>query len=413
MENVENAVTGKKFDNNFDNKKAPQEKLDEDPKERVLLMWISLKKSNRLKRSKGIIMNVIYLQSGGPTAVINRSLAGALRYFKENVKDGHFYGCKNGIDGLIKGDLVDMTDMSIKDIEILEVTNGAYLGSSRTNLLHASEEVFARISEIIDKYELDGIMVNGGNDSMCTASILSKRFKVKCIGVPKTVDNDLFGIPYSPGYLTAANYVANCVLSIILDSKAYKKGKITLIETMGRDTGWLSLAATVLPSNVAPDGIYIPEDGFDLKEFVDKAKEVYNQKGYGMYVISEGIALKGGESIDSFGNRQVEGSCDVIAEYLSKEKIPNRVVRLSIPQRSSRAYPNELDDNIASFSGKEAMRLILEGETGFMAGYKLEGNNLLSNPIDLDIVAGKTRFPSKEDVEELKKRITLMPFIVL
>ena len=358
-------------------------------------------------------MNVVYLQSGGPTAVINRSLAGALRYYKEHVKGGHFYGCKNGIDGLIKGDLVDMSEMPISDIEILEVTNGAYLGSSRTSLAKASDEVFDKVGEIIKKYNIEGIMVNGGNDSMCTASILSKRFGVKCIGVPKTVDNDLFGIPYSPGYLTAANYVANCVLSTILDSKAYKKGKITLIETMGRDTGWLSLAAPVLPSNVAPDGIYIPEDGFDLQAFVNKAKEIYQNKGYGMFVISEGIALMNTEAIDSFGNRQVEGSCDVIAEYLSKEKIPNRVVRLSIPQRASRAYPNKFDDEIASFAGREAMRLILDGQTGFMAGYKLDGDKLLPNPIDLDVVAGQTRFPSKEDVIDLKKRITLEPYIVL
>ena len=358
-------------------------------------------------------MNVVYLQSGGPTAVINRSLAGALRYYKEHVKEGHFYGCKNGIDGLIKGDLVDMSGMPVSDIEILEVTNGAYLGSSRTSLAKASDEVFEQVGEIIKKYNIEGIMVNGGNDSMCTASILSKRFGVKCIGVPKTVDNDLFGIPYSPGYLTAANYVANCVLSTILDSKAYKKGKITLIETMGRETGWLSLAAAVLPSEVAPDGIYIPEDGFDIKAFVNNAKEIYQEKGYGMFVISEGIALLNAEAIDSFGNRQVEGSCDVIAEYLSKEKIPNRVVRLSIPQRASRAYPNKLDDEIASFAGREAMRLIIDGQTGFMAGYKLDGDKLLPNPIDLDVVAGQTRFPSKEDVIDLKKRITLEPYIVL
>ena len=359
-------------------------------------------------------MNVVYLQSGGPTAVINRSLAGALLYFKENVKEGRFYGCRNGIDGLIKGDLVDMTNMFNEDIEILKVTNGAYLGSSRTNLNHASDDVFDKVKENIDKYQLDGILVNGGNDSMCTASILSKRFGVKCIGVPKTVDNDLFGIPYSPGYLTAANYVANCVLSTILDSKVYKKGKITLIETMGRDTGWLSLAASVLPSNVAPDGIYIPEEKFDLKAFVEHAKEVFQKKGYGMFVLSEGIPLLENSSIDSFGNRQVEGSADVVAEYLSKEaKLSVRVVRLSIPQRASRAYPNELDDNISLFAGREAMRLVLAGQTGLMAGYRLNGDKLESNPIDLDMVAGKTRFPSKEDVEDLKKRISLAPYIVL
>ena len=360
-------------------------------------------------------MNIVYLQSGGPTAVINRSLAGALRSFKDNKEKGRFYGCRNGIDGLIKGDLVDLTNMSNKDIETLEVTNGAYLGSSRTNLNHAKDEVFEDIAKVIKQYELDAILVNGGNDSMCTASILSKRFKeVRCIGVAKTVDNDLFGIPYSPGYLTAANYVANVTLSTILDSKVYKKGKITLIETMGRDTGWLSLAASVLPSEVKADGIYIPEEKFDLKEFAKKAQEVHKQKGYGIFVLSEGIPLLENNSIDSFGNRQVEGSCDVVAEYLEKEVgLSVRVLRLSIPQRASRAYPNELDDRIASFTGREALELVMEGKTGLMAGYKLNGNELLPNPIDLDIVAGKTRFPSKEDIKDLKRRITLEPYIVL
>ena len=359
-------------------------------------------------------MNVVYLQSGGPTAVINRSLAGALRYFQQTNKDGHFYGCRNGIDGLIKGDFVDMSDMSMKDIALLEVTNGAYLGSSRTSLSKANDETFAKIEQVIKQYKLNGILVNGGNDSMCTASILSRKFDVKCIGVPKTVDNDLFGIPYSPGYLTAANYVANCVLSTILDSRVYKKGKITLIETMGRDTGWLSLAASVLPNEVAPDGIYIPEEGFDLKVFAARAKQIYLEKGYGMFVISEGIALTSGEAIDSFGNRQVEGSCDIVAAYLSKEEnLPVRVVRLSIPQRASRAYPNALDDHIASYCGEEAMRLLIQGQTGFMAGYKLDGNTLSPNPIALDLVAGKTRFPNKEDVADIKERINLAPFIVL
>ena len=360
-------------------------------------------------------MNIVYLQSGGPTAVINRSLAGALRYYKENIKEGKFYGCRNGIDGLIKGDLVDLTNMSNEDIETLEVTNGAYLGSSRTNLNHASDEVFDEVSKVIKQYQLDGILVNGGNDSMCTASILSKRFtNVKCIGVAKTVDNDLFGIPYSPGYLTAANYVANVVLSTILDSKVYKKGKITLIETMGRDTGWLSLAASVLPNEVAPDGIYIPEEKFDLKEFAEKAQEVHKQKGYGIFVLSEGIPLLDNNSIDSFGNRQVEGSADVVAEYLEKEAgLSVRVLRLSIPQRASRAYPNKLDDQIASFTGREALRLAQDGKTGLMAGYTLKGDELISNPIPLDEVAGKTRFPSKEDIEDLRKRITLAPYIVL
>ena len=358
-------------------------------------------------------MNVVYLQSGGPTAVINRSLAGALREFQKQGR-GRFYGCRNGIDGLIKGDLVDLTEMPLSDIETLELTNGAFLGSSRTNLIHASEDVFAQIEKVLGQYKIEGILVNGGNDSMCTASVLAKRFGVKCIGVPKTVDNDLFGIPYSPGYLTAANFVANAVLSTILDSRVYKKGKITLIETMGRDTGWLSLAASVLPQEVAPDGIYIPEKGFDLQDFCKKAAQIYQEKGYGMFVLSEGLALMGGDSIDSFGNRQVEGSCDTVAAYLKeKANLPVRVVRLSIPQRASRAYPNELDDRIASYCGAEAMRLVAAGQSGFMAGYRLEGNELSSNPIDLDEVAGKTRFPEEQDIADLKKRITLAPYIVL
>ena len=359
-------------------------------------------------------MNLAYLQSGGPTAVINRSLAGALERFLSLTGHCHFYGVRHAIDGLINGDLVDLSGMSADNVKLVGHTNGAFLGSSRTSLKEADESVFKAIRKTIDDYKIDAILVNGGNDSMCTAKVLSEHFPdVRCIGVPKTVDNDLFGIPYAPGYLTAANYVANVCLSIMLDSRVYKKGKITLIETMGRDTGWLSLAASVLPSDVKMDGVFIPEEPFSFDRFAVDAKSTFEKKGYAMYVFSEGIASTDDDAIDSFGNRSVEGSCDIIAEKLKKLGLPVRVVRLSIPQRSSRAYPSELDDRIAAYCGAEAVRYAFEGKTGLMAGYRLDGDELCPSPIPLEEVAGKTRFASMKDVEDIKKRINLAPYLLL
>lgn len=362
-------------------------------------------------------MNFLYLQSGGPTAQINSSLMGGILEVKKD-PSSRIFGALNGIEGLLDGKIIELTSLSHEELSLLGKTNGAILGSSRKSMAKASQEEFQKALQNLVKFKIDALLINGGNDSMLTCIKMHEALKdkgISVIGVPKTVDNDLFGIPFSPGYLTAANYVANAIQSIILDSKVYKKGKVTLIETMGRETGWLAASAFALPKKTYPDGIYLPETGFDLDEFIAKAKRDYQNKGYAFYVFSEGSSPKEGDAIDSFGNRAVEGYCDILAEQIKqKEDLPIRVVRLSIPQRSSNAYPNALDKEIATFCGSYAIRLALSKQSGFMAGYELDKDGQIKEKkIALEEVAAKTRYFDSAYIPLLKTYININPCITL
>ena len=257
--------------------------------------------------------NVIVGQSGGPTAVINSSLAGV---FRTAIDRGakKVYGMRNGIQGLLDEKYVDLSNY-IKnelDIEILKRTPSAFLGTCRYKLpaIHEDQEIYKRIFEILDKLKIECFIYIGGNDSMDTIKKLSDYAMLtgasqKFVGVPKTIDNDLALTDHTPGYGSAAKYIATSTKEIIRDGNgfSYKKEQVTIIEIMGRNAGWLTGAAALAKGEDCEgvDLIYLPEVPFDIDKFLEKVKHLLAKKSTVFVAISEGIKLKDGTYVSEAG----------------------------------------------------------------------------------------------------------------
>jgi len=247
--------------------------------------------------------NVIVGQSGGPTAVINCSLAGVYATSLE-LGLGKVYGMRNGIQGLLERRYVNMCDhiRDDFDVELLKRTPSSFLGSCRYKLPHPdqNEAIFAKIFEILDELDIGCFFYNGGNDSMDTIHKLSTYGErvgspIRFLGVPKTIDNDLAVTDHSPGFGSAAKYVATTTKELILDAQVYNNGAVTIIEAMGRNTGWLTASAALAkgPDSIGPDLIYLPEIAFDMDKFLDSVAKV-SQDHSPVIVVSEGIKLADG-----------------------------------------------------------------------------------------------------------------------
>ena len=253
--------------------------------------------------------NIIVGQSGGPTAVINSSLAGVYKTAKE--RGFHtVYGMLHGIQGLLDEQYVDLSTQihSDMDIELLKRTPSAFLGSCRYKLpeIHEDMEIYEKIFGILDKLEIEVFIYIGGNDSMDTIKKLSdyaivKGHSQKFLGVPKTIDNDLALTDHTPGFGSAAKYIAASTKEIIRDALglAYKKDMITIIEVMGRNAGWLTGATALAKTEECegPDLIYLPEVPFDIEKFRDKAKDLLKTKHSIVIAVSEGIKLEDGRYV--------------------------------------------------------------------------------------------------------------------
>lgn len=274
-----------------------------------------------MKNLKGACM---FGQSGGPTSVINSSAAGV---FTEALKQGNItavYGLEHGIVGLLNEKFFDMSKEDPKEIELLKYTPSSALGSVRYKLKDASvdDTDYKRILEVFKKYDVRYFFYNGGNDSMDTCNKISKYlqsvgYECNVIGVPKTIDNDLFGTDHCPGYASAAKYIATTIMEVNLDAKVYDTPMVCIIEAMGRHAGWLTASAALAAVNgLGADLIYLPETDFDVDKFVDDVKAVCKRNGNKcIAVVSEGIHDKNGtlicESVgaaaarDSFGHAQL------------------------------------------------------------------------------------------------------------
>ena len=227
---------------------------------------------------------MVYIQSGGPTSVINTSLYGAIQEAKKHPEISNIYGSLNGIEGLLTDNLIDLRKEDDEQIELLKQTPGSILGTSRHKLpKDFHDEEYKKILETCKKHDIGYVFVNGGNDSMDTCHKLSLLCKelgvdIKVMGVPKTVDNDLAETDHSLGFASAAKYVINTVKEICIDAVCYKKGKVYVIEIMGRNAGWLTAAVDLLPEGIRPDLIYLPENKFDMADFLAKVQDLYNKK---------------------------------------------------------------------------------------------------------------------------------------
>ena len=258
--------------------------------------------------------SIIVGQSGGPTAVINSSLAGVVKTAKDRGAK-KIYGMLHGIQGFLDEKYVDLSD-SIQtelDIEILKRTPSAYLGSCRYKLpeIHENTEIYERIFAMLNKLDVECFIYIGGNDSMDTIRKLSdyaivKGYPQKFVGVPKTIDNDLAITDHTPGYGSAAKYIGTATKEVIRDAigLAYDKDIVTIIEVMGRNAGWLTGAAALAKGEdcPGPDLIYLPEVPFDIQKFMKKVKGLLEKQKSVVVAVSEGIKTKEGKYVCELGN---------------------------------------------------------------------------------------------------------------
>lgn len=334
--------------------------------------------------------NLIIGQSGGPTAVINSSLAGAFEAAKAaGVKK--IYGMHYGIEGFLNENIIDLKKelKDSADVSLLRRTPSAFLGSCRYKLpkIEGNEEVYEKIFSIMEKYDIQYFLYNGGNDSMDTVKMLSDYAEQhgktqKFMGIPKTIDNDLPITDHCPGFGSAAKYIATTLKEVIADAECYGPYRTSalIVEIMGRHAGWLT-AAAALGGN-KPDLIYLPEVSFDPKDFVKRVKEITKKKSSVVIAVSEGIKLANGEFVsaqgadakkDAFGHTQLSGVGDYLANMLTAEAgIKARAIEFSTMQRCATHVVSRTDSDEAYNAGYMAAQKALEGCTGEMVVIKVE-----------------------------------------
>ena len=338
-----------------------------------------------MKNLKGALM---FAQSGGPTSVINASAAGV---FIEGLKSPEItavYGAAHGIRGVLDEQFYDMSKEDMKELELLKYTPSSALGSVRYKLTDASvdDTDYKRILEVFKKYNVRYFFYNGGNDSMDTCNKISKYlatsgYDCNVIGVPKTIDNDLYGTDHCPGFASAARYIATTIMEINLDAKVYDTPMVCVIECMGRHAGWLTAAAKLASvGGLGADLIYLPEVDFDVDKFVEDVKAVCAKNGNKcIAVVSEGIKNKEGTFIcelvsqgarDSFGHAQLGGVAATLANLI-KEKTgyKTRGIELSLMQRCGAHLASATDVEETFEAGKAAVRAAVAGETDKMVCY--------------------------------------------
>jgi 6-phosphofructokinase 1 len=340
-----------------------------------------------------LVGNLIFGQSGGPTAVINASAAGV---FTEALKQDcipRVFGAANGIKGILEEKFYDMGSEGAYELELLKTTPSSALGSVRYKLADADEDEtdYKRLLEVFKKYDIRYFLYNGGNDSMDTCNKISKYmhkvgYECRVMGVPKTIDNDLAGTDHCPGYGSAARYVATATMEVYLDARVYDTPMVCILEVMGRNAGWLT-AATALATykGAGPDLIYLPEIVFDVDKFLKDVKEAYDKNnGKVIVAVSEGIKDKDGKYIseygsdlskekDSFGHAQLGGTAQVLASIVKEKlKCKTRSIEFSLLQRCAAHCGSKTDVEETFMAGQLAVRYATEGITDQMVAYERE-----------------------------------------
>jgi len=328
--------------------------------------------------------SVLYGQSGGPTSVINASALGLfLECFKHEEVE-NIYACHFGIEGILKDDLIDIRQISKYKLMQLKDKAGAYFGSCRYQI--KKDEEYQRILEIFKKYNIRYFFYNGGNDSMDTCNKISKflssvNYECKVIGIPKTIDNDLMYTDHTPGFGSALKYVVTSSLELIDDINSYEKGRVTIIEVMGRNAGWLT-ASTVYAQNKTgmPHLIYVPEKPFDKEEFLNNVKEIFAKEKKFVVAVSEGIKDSNNKlisegNLDAFGHSQLGGVASYLCQLVEEKlKIKTRYIEISLLQRCAAHLQSKLDVKEAMEFGRHALKFALEGENDKMVGIKVISN---------------------------------------
>src|SRR5690625_583403 len=336
---------------------------------------------------------VLLGQSGGPTSVINASAAGVFITALENSEHiTGVYGAVHGIKGVLNEDFYDMSKEDRKELELLKNTPSSSIGSVRYKLADPKEDDtdYKRLLEVFKKYNIRYFFYNGGNDSMDTAMKINdfmndSGWEMRVLGVPKTIDNDLNITDHSPGYASAAKYVATTFMELHHDATVYDIPQVTIVEVMGRHAGWLTAASQLAKEKgQGPDLIFLPEVPFDIDFFNKRVKEVLEEKGKFIVAISEGVQTKDGKFIpellgkvkrDSFGHAQLGGAAHVLAESVEENLgVKVRPIEFSLMQRSAAHLASKVDVEEAYNVGKLAVEHALAGVTGKMVGFKRVSN---------------------------------------
>ncbi len=361
--------------------------------------------------------NAVIGQSGGPTSAINATLAGCLAGCLAEKRVDRVYGMCNGIEGFMNEELLELNDRfaDAKNLELLRLTPASALGSCRVKLKEKTQ--FERIFEIIEKYKLGFFFYIGGNDSMDAVDKLERYrdthpgcnpMQTRFIGVPKTIDNDLCFTDHTPGFGSAAKFIASTLAEIARDCAVYRQKAVTVVELMGRDAGWLTASAALTKeiAGLGADLIYLPEVPFDPERFLSDVMNMLNVPGknFVLVAVSEGIRNKEGEYVaaaamsgvvDIFGHAYLSGIGKYL-ENLIRDEVgcKCRSVELSVLQRCAAhmASARDLDESVAI--GKAAVSAAAAGKTGRMMTFRRTGNAPYAIEIsdeDISLCANKVR----------------------
>jgi 6-phosphofructokinase len=329
----------------------------------------------------------IFGQSGGPTSVINASAYGVIDTALKSPSITRVLGAEHGIKGVLADRLFDMGQEDPEELRLLKYTPSSALGSCRYKLADpdVDDTDYKRILEIFKKYDVRYFFYNGGNDSMDTCNKISKYmqkvgYECRVIGVPKTIDNDLFGTDHCPGYASAAKYIATSCMEVYQDARVYDTGMVVIMEIMGRHAGWLTAAAALASEyGAGPDLIYLPERDFDMDRFLADVERIYKEKGNCMVAVSEGIHYADGSFVseaktsatDGFGHAQLGGLASLLAAVV-KERTGAKVrgIELSLLQRCGAHLASETDIEEAVMAGKAAVENAVNGITDKMVAFE-------------------------------------------
>ena len=331
-------------------------------------------------------------QSGGPTAVINASAQGVIQAALENENITRVLGAAHGIKGVLDDKLYDMGQEDPAELDLLQYTPSSALGSCRYKLADPDKDDtdYKRILEIFQKYDVRYFFYNGGNDSMDTCNKISKYmqkvgYECRVMGVPKTIDNDLFGTDHCPGFASAAKYIATSCAEVWQDCHVYDTGMVTIIEIMGRHAGWLAgSAALAAEIGCGPDLVYLPETDFDMEQFLADVTDIYSRTGNCMVAVSEGIHYADGRFVseaetsatDGFGHAQLGGLAVMLAEAVkAKTGAKVRGIELSLLQRCGAHLASLTDIEEAKMAGRTAVEKAVEGETDKMVAFACTREN--------------------------------------
>jgi len=368
-------------------------------------------------------MNIAVAQSGGPTAAINASLLGVYRHAAKFDEIDTIYGSVNGIEGIIYDRVVDLREIigEDEDVELIRQTPSTVLGSCRYKLpdYEVDSSVYEKITETFKKYDIGAFFYIGGNDSMDTVMKLHGYFQkkgidIKVVGVPKTIDNDLPCTDHTPGFGSAAKYVATTIQEITRDSSVYSIPSVTLVEIMGRDTGWLTASSAVLRVNgeSSPHLIYLPENKFSVKKFLDDIREAQKDHYAVIVAISEGVEPSAddvvgkfqSDYVDNFGHKYLSGIATALSKIVAKEigcKV--RAIELNVMQRCSSHISSKRDITEAERIGGAAVKVALDGNSGVAMIFKRVSNhpyNVRIDYVDVKMVANKVKYFPTEWIAE-------------